>query len=96
MKMGNTEGPNRNRARSKAAKAQNKTLGPVDNLEEHVNPDWWSRIFNSLYLKTDADVVDDLRITHQEVGLMVSVLNLTPDQKILDLCCGAGPAYRFH
>ena len=26
-------------------------LGPVPNLEEHVSPEWWSAIFNSLYLK---------------------------------------------
>jgi D-alanine-D-alanine ligase len=65
-------------------------LGPVTDLEEHVEPDWWSRIFNSLYLKTDADVVDDINITREEVDLFSRVLNLSPDDHILDLCCGHG------
>jgi D-alanine-D-alanine ligase len=65
-------------------------LGPVDSLEDHVQPDWWRNIFNYLYLKTDADVVDDLNITRKEVGLFSTILNLTTDDTILDLCCGQG------
>lgn len=38
-------------------KAQIRYLGPVSTLEEYVQPDWWRRIFNSLYFKTDADVI---------------------------------------
>jgi len=67
-----------------------KCLGPVISLEEHVPPDWWSRIFNSLYLKTDSDVIDDRAITSQEVDLFSKILNLSPEDKILDLCCGQG------
>jgi D-alanine-D-alanine ligase len=67
-----------------------KTLGPVPNLEEHVAPDWWCRIFNSLYLKTDADVVDDQQITRSEVDLITEILGLSPSDRILDLCCGQG------
>jgi D-alanine-D-alanine ligase len=66
------------------------SLGPVQNLEDHVNPDWWCRIFNSFYLKTDADVVDDLRITRQEIDLIGQTLELANSDKILDLCCGQG------
>lgn len=65
-------------------------LGPVDSLEDHVQPDWWRNIFNSLYLKTDADVVEDLNITRKEVDLFSKTLNLTTDDTILDLCCGQG------
>jgi D-alanine-D-alanine ligase len=65
-------------------------LGPVDSLEDHVQPDWWRNIFNYLYLKTDADVVDDLNITRKEVDLFSEILNLTTDDTILDLCCGQG------
>jgi D-alanine-D-alanine ligase len=65
-------------------------LGPVDSLEEHVQPDWWSNIFNSLYLKTDADVVEDVNITRREVDLFSEILKLTTDDTILDLCCGQG------
>ena len=70
--------------------AGTKTLGPVPNLEEHVEPDWWRRIFNSIYLKTDGDVVDDQDITRKEVDLFFRILRLSPEDKILDLCCGQG------
>ncbi|MEW5946417.1 MAG: methyltransferase domain-containing protein [bacterium] len=71
-------------------KSRPKTLGPVLNLEEHVSPDWWCKIFNPLYLKTDADVVDDKRITSSEVERLLEILGLTPGDRILDLCCGQG------
>jgi D-alanine-D-alanine ligase len=67
-----------------------KSLGPVSNLEEHVPDDWWSRIFNSIYLKTDADVVDDRDITSREVDLFSEILRLKPEDRILDLSCGQG------
>lgn len=67
-----------------------KLLGPVSNLEEYVRPDWWRRIFNSIYLKTDADVVDDQSITAKEVDLFSEILRLSAEYKILDLCCGQG------
>ncbi len=74
----------------KNGKKQRKILGPVSNLEEYIRPDWWQHIFNSLYLKTDADVVDDPNITCQEVDLFTGILNLSPEHRILDLCCGQG------
>ena len=67
-----------------------RVLGPVPNLEEHVHPSWWRNIFNSLYLKTDGDVVEDQKITSEETDLFLSILNLSKDDKILDLCCGQG------
>ena len=67
-----------------------KPLGPVSNLEEHVRPDWWRKIFNSIYLKTDADVVDNQNITRNEVDLFSAMLRLSPEDKIFDLCCGQG------
>ena len=66
------------------------TLGPVHNLEEHVASDWWCKLFNSLYLKTDGDVVDDLQVTRGEIDLVCSNLNLSVNDRILDLCCGQG------
>ena len=74
----------------KETRVQDKILGPVPNLEEYVTPDWWNRIFNYLYLKTDSDVVEDKNITTSEVNLFSQILNLSPEQKILDLCCGQG------
>jgi D-alanine-D-alanine ligase len=67
-----------------------KTLGPVLNLEEHVPADWWRKIFNALYLKTDADVVDDQGITRHEIDMFWNILQLSSESKILDLCCGQG------
>jgi len=67
-----------------------KSLGPVVDLEEHVPPDWWKKIFNSLYLKTDGDVVEDQNITRREVDYLTGVLHLSPGDRILDLCCGQG------
>jgi D-alanine-D-alanine ligase len=66
------------------------TLGPVDNLEKYLRPDWWRRIFNSMYLKTDADVVEDKLITKNEVELFTSILKMPKDCAILDLACGQG------
>lgn len=67
-----------------------RSLGPVPSLEEYVRPDWWRHLFNSLYLKTDADVVDDQNITRKEVDFFVTILELRSEDAILDLCCGQG------
>ncbi|MBN1114033.1 MAG: methyltransferase domain-containing protein [Oligoflexia bacterium] len=64
--------------------------GPVDNLEKHLHSDWWQRIFNSLYLKTDADVVTDVDITKIECDNVISTLKLEKKHDVLDLCCGQG------
>lgn len=80
----------RHTAREKAVPRGVKSLGPVPSLEEHVPSDWWRRIFGSVYLKTDADVIDDQRITAKEVDLFGEILKLTPEDRVLDLCCGQG------
>lgn len=67
-----------------------RALGAVTNLEHHVSPQWWQEIFNSTYLKTDADVVDDPALTQAEVDLFSLALGIQPDHRILDLCCGQG------
>jgi len=72
------------------SKGNKKVIGPVLSLEDHVHPDWWQRIFNSLYLKTDADVVEDNNITRQEVAAFLKYLNISKEDNILDLCCGQG------
>lgn len=82
--------PKSNSAKQKPIRNRIRTLGPVNDLEEHVRSDWWSNIFNSLYLKTDADVVEDPRITQSEIDIVVKSLGLTPEDKVLDLCCGQG------
>ena len=65
-------------------------FGPVDNLESYLQPDWWRRIFNSMYLKTDADVVEDKQITNREIDLFTEFLGLDKNMVILDLACGQG------
>lgn len=82
--------PGKSTANGKNGKSRKRALGPVANLEEHVPPEWWRGIFNSLYLKTDSDVVADPNITRQEVQYFARILQLTPEDKILDLCCGQG------
>ena len=80
---------NTKRKRAKST-VQKKTFGPVEDLETHVRSDWWQTLFNSLYLKTDADLLDDLEVTKKEVDLIVSILGVDTEEKILDLCCGQG------
>ena len=74
----------------KNGKNGHANLGPVDNLEMHLRPDWWRWIFNSMYLRTDADIVEDKQITKNEVDLFTSILNLSKESVILDLACGQG------
>ena len=74
----------------KNKKYNNKILGPVPSLEDYVSADWWQRLFNSLYLKTDADVVEDTKLTCQEVDKFSDLLQFKPEDIILDLCCGQG------
>jgi D-alanine-D-alanine ligase len=76
--------------RGKNGKSLPPSLGPVKNLEEHVRSDWWRNLFNSLYLKTDADVVDDQDITRQEIDVVIDALKPAMGDRILDLCCGQG------
>ncbi len=66
------------------------SFGPIKNLESYVNSDWWCNIFNSNYLKTDGDLVNNLDITSQEISYFTKILDLKKEDKILDLCCGQG------
>ncbi len=67
-----------------------RTLGPVSDLERHLPPEWWSTLFNAIYLQTDGDVVEDQLITQQEVDLVVELCGLEKSDRVLDLCCGQG------
>ena len=77
-------------SKNKVNKVRCEKLGPVPNLEEHVRSEWWREIFNSLYLKTDGDVVDDPNITRGEIDLFTDILKLNREDSILDLSCGQG------
>lgn len=71
-------------------KDRNKTLGPVSDLERHLPVEWWKSLFNSLYLKTDGDVVENRAGTREDVNLILEIGQLDPQDNILDLCCGQG------
>jgi D-alanine-D-alanine ligase len=67
-----------------------RTLGPVADLEKHLPDEWWKTLFNSLYLKTDGDVVENTANTQKEVDLLIAKTNISPGDSIVDLCCGQG------
>ena len=63
--------------------------GPVADLGAHVPDEWWKTLFGPTYLLTDADVLDEEN-TRAEVDALIEALDLTPEARILDLCCGQG------
>jgi D-alanine-D-alanine ligase len=67
-----------------------RTLGPVSDLERHLPSDWWRTLFNSLYLETDGDIIENDRNTAEEVDLLIRSVGLESNDRILDLCCGQG------
>ena len=67
-----------------------RTLGPVSDLERHLPSDWWRTLFNSLYLETDGDVIENDRNTAEEVDLLIRSAGIERNDRILDLCCGQG------
>ncbi|MFX0009721.1 MAG: methyltransferase domain-containing protein [Candidatus Hermodarchaeota archaeon] len=83
-------GTNKTQIAAKNNGKETVCIGPVTDLEQFVKVDWWKRIFNAFYLRTDGDVVEDERITSSEVDFFTKILDLKPENKILDLCCGQG------
>lgn len=67
-----------------------RCLGPVADLERHLPSEWWKTLFNSLYLKTDADVVENDENTRIESEQIIALTGVEPNDTILDLCCGQG------
>ncbi|MDB2613642.1 methyltransferase domain-containing protein [Chlamydiales bacterium] len=67
-----------------------KCLGPIADLEKHLPVDWWRSIFNSIYLKTDADVVENTNATINEIDIFLKITQTKHSDYILDLCCGQG------
>lgn len=65
-------------------------LGPVADLESHLPAEWWRKLFNALYVKTDGDVVENAENTRREVDFIVAAAAIQPHSNILDLCCGQG------
>ncbi len=72
------------------AAAPPKTLGPISDLERHLPSDWWQSLFNSLYLKTDGDVIENDSNTTKEIDALIEATGIGPNDHVLDLCCGQG------
>src|SRR4026207_2600048 len=70
--------------------ATRSCLGPVADREAHLPEEWWRKLFNALYVKTDGDVVENVENTRREVDFIVSAAKIQPHSHILDLCCGQG------
>lgn len=64
--------------------------GRIDDLQTHLKGDWWRRLFDSVYLKTDRDVLDNQENTRADVDLIERTTHLKREHRILDLCCGQG------
>src|SRR3984893_6671088 len=60
------------------------TLGPVSDLERHLPSDWWRTLFNSLYLETDGDIIENDRNTPDESALLIRSIGLERNDRILD------------
>src|SRR5215470_11824170 len=65
-------------------------LGPVADLESHLPQEWWRELFDSLYLMTDGDVVENDLNTVREVDTLIASTGIGKQDRILDLCCGQG------
>ena len=53
-------------------------------------PDWWKTLFDEIYLLTDSRSVCNPEVTRQEIEVVSEILELEPEQQILDLCGGHG------
>jgi len=78
------------RAKRPKRPAARSCLGPVADLEAHLPEEWWRKLFNALYVKTDGDVVENLENTRREVDFITASAKIQPHSHILDLCCGQG------
>jgi len=55
-----------------------------------VKADWWKTMFDQVYLLTDQRTVCDPGLTRKEVDLVCRLLDVKPEENILDLCGGHG------
>ncbi len=78
------------KARKPKRPSPRSCLGPVADLEQHLPAEWWRKLFNALYVKTDGDVVENNENTRREVDFIVAAAAIQPHSQILDLCCGQG------
>ena len=70
--------------------APRSCLGPVADLEAHLPAEWWRKLFNALYVKTDGDVVENVGEHAARRRFHPRRRAVQPHSQILDLCCGQG------
>ena len=58
--------------------APRSCLGPVADLEAHLPAEWWRKLFNALYVKTDGDVVENVENTRRDVDFIVAGAAVQP------------------
>jgi hypothetical protein len=63
---------------ARSAARRPRTLGPVAYLEHHLPGEWWQELFDSLYLRTDGDVVENDINTIAEADLLVQSTGIRP------------------
>ncbi|EGD79195.1 D-alanine-D-alanine ligase [Salpingoeca rosetta] len=71
-------------------KQTGRCFGPMECLEDALQDQWWTTLFDDMYLKTDGDVVEDPSITADEVTVLLNNIDFPPNARVLDLCCGQG------
>ena len=82
--MSTTQSPRSKRAQTGAH------LGPISDLESHLPEDWWSTLFDKLYLLTDGDVFENAENTRTDIDAIIAAAGLRPGDTVTDLCCGQG------
>ncbi|MCS3902473.1 D-alanine-D-alanine ligase [Methylohalomonas lacus] len=76
--------------RPRTRRLRTRTFGPVADLENHLPTEWWKELFDSLYLRTDGDVVENEANTVAEIDTLIDNTGVKPGDRVLDLCCGQG------
>lgn len=76
--------------RPRTRRLRTRTFGPVADLEHHLPTEWWKELFDSLYLRTDGDVVENEANTVAEIDTLIENTGVKQTDRILDLCCGQG------
>ncbi len=61
----------------------------MSDLERHLPSDWWRTLFNSLYLETDGDIIENDRNTRAEVDLLLKSAGLTRNDQRGSICAAA-------
>lgn len=68
---------------------KNTTLGQVKSLKDYIPTDWWKNYFDHSYLVTTSQRVNEAH-TINDVNFLIDMLHITPDMKVIDICCGQG------